>query len=114
MCKGGVQMLQEYFSYDERLGIYLPSLKLDWADYSHDEQLKILTEWEYIRGEIPDLIKKLEYKINYKQEQLNHESDFATSCSLNSEIADLASIINDLWIWFRSNQTMSNDVKIHG
>ncbi|MGG0175526.1 hypothetical protein [Gottfriedia acidiceleris] len=107
-------MLQDYFSYDERLGIFLPSLKLDWEDYSHDQQLMILTEWEYIRGEIPDHIKRLEFSINHKQEQLNHESDFVLSCKLNSEIAELASIINDLWIWFRSNQQMSNETKIHG
>ncbi|PEL12548.1 hypothetical protein [Bacillus sp. AFS017336] len=107
-------MLQDYFSYDERLGIFLPSLKLDWEDYSFDQQQMILTEWEYIRGEIPDLIKRLEFSINDKQEKLNHESDFVLSCKLNSDIADLASIINDLWIWFRSNQQMSNDTKIHG
>ena len=107
-------MLQEFFSYDDRLGIFLPNLKLDWEDYSHKEQQTILTEWEYIRGEIPDQIKRLEYTINHKQEQLNHESDFAKSCKLNSEIAELASIINDLWIWFRSNQHISVDMKIHG
>ncbi|WP_088068612.1 hypothetical protein [Gottfriedia luciferensis] len=107
-------MFQEYFSYDERLGIFLPKLKLDWEDYSHVEQQMILTEWEYIRGEIPDHIKRLEFTINDKQERLNHESDFTLSCKLNSEIADLASIINDLWIWFRSNQQISYNSKIHG
>ncbi|WP_088043019.1 hypothetical protein [Bacillus sp. EAC] len=107
-------MLQDFFSYNERLGIYLPKLNLHWEDYSLAEQQFILTEWECIRGEIPDQIKRLEYLINEKQEQLNHEHDFAKSCKLNSQIADLASVINDLWIWFRSNQQMSQESKMHG
>lgn len=108
-------MLQDYFTFDKRLGIYLPKLKLNWEDYSHSEQQYILTEWECIRGEIPDIIKKIEETINIKQEQLNHELDFVKGCKLNSEIAELASVINDLWIWFRSNQNMSSEeMKMHG
>lgn len=107
-------MLQDYFSFDERLGIFLPNLLLDWEDYSHEQQQAILTEWECMRGNIPDRIKRLEFSINYKQEQLNNEADFVMSCKLNSEIAELASIINDLWIWFRSNQQVSNEMKMHG
>ncbi|OQP01541.1 hypothetical protein B1689_04345, partial [Geobacillus sp. 44C] len=40
-------------------------------------------------------------------DQLSDENDFERSCRLNSEIAELASIINDLWIWYRMNQTVS-------
>ncbi len=53
---------------------------------------------------IPDRIKELEHYINAKQHHLNNEEDFEISCKLNSEIADLASIINDLWLWYRLTQ----------
>ena len=59
---------------------------------------------------IPDRIKVLENSINIKQAQLSNESDFERSCQLNGEIADLASIINDLWLWFRTNQETAEKV----
>jgi len=106
-------VVEQFFIYDERLGINLPSLQNDWEDYPFLEQQKILTHWETIRGNIPDRIQNLEKHINTKQEYLNNEDDFLKSRELNSEIASLASIINDLWIWFRSNQTVS-EAKMHG
>jgi hypothetical protein len=99
--------MEQYFIYDERLGIPLPKLEKEWEDYSEDEQHAILLRWENIRGTIPDRIAELEKIINEKQDQLSDENDFERSCRLNSEIAELASIINDLWIWYRMNQTVS-------
>ena len=99
------------FAYDERLGIRLPVLEKAWEEYSEKEQHAILLEWENIRGMIPDRIAELEQTINQKQAELSDESDFARSCRLNSEIAELASVINDLWIWYRLNQTVS--AKLH-
>jgi hypothetical protein len=101
----------EHFNFDERLGIFLPDLTVDWEEFSEDIQQHILLHWEQIRGSIPDRIADLEEIINLKQAQLSDESDFPRSCKLNSEIAELASIINDLWIWYRANQTLSS--KIH-
>ncbi len=72
-----------------------------------ETQHDILFQWEQVRGAIPDRIFELEDKINQKQAQLSNESDFPRSCELNSEIAELASIINDLWIWYRTNQSVS-------
>ncbi|QPA30367.1 hypothetical protein [Thermaerobacillus caldiproteolyticus] len=103
--------MEQYFIYDERLGIPLPKLEKEWEDYSEAEQHVILLQWEKIRGTIPDRIVELELIINQKQEELGEENNFARSCALNSEIAELASIINDLWIWYRMNQTVS--VRIH-
>jgi hypothetical protein len=100
---GGVRMSYT-FEYDERLGITIPDLHKHWEQFSKKEQAEILYKWEKIRGRIPDRIKELEIEINAKQEQLNVEEDFAKSCQLNADIADLASIINDLWLWFRANQ----------
>lgn len=99
--------MEQYFIYDERLGILLPKLEKDWEDYSEAEQQAILLRWETIRGTIPDRIAELEKIISKKQDELSEESDFARSCQLNSEIAELASVINDLWIWYRLNQTIS-------
>lgn len=94
------------FVYDERLGIRLPYLYAEWETYARETQAEILFEWEAIRGTIPERIEELENEINEKQARLGQEEDFATSCQLNSEISELASIINDLWIWFRTRQTI--------
>ncbi|NRD76111.1 hypothetical protein HPT25_01135 [Bacillus sp. BRMEA1] len=103
--------MKEYFAFDYRLGISLPELIMEWDDYNKEIQENILFEWEKIRGSIPDRIIDLEDQINYKQAQLSDENDFVRSCQLNSEIAELASIINDLWLWYRANQNISE--KIH-
>ncbi|MDP4085973.1 MAG: hypothetical protein Q8934_15320 [Bacillota bacterium] len=99
--------MEEYFSFDNRLGIQLPDLNLNWEHYNQETQHSILFHWEKVRGSIPDRIAELEDNINQKQAMLSDESDFPRSCELNSEIADLASVINDLWIWYRANQTVS-------
>ncbi|ART77617.1 hypothetical protein B4U37_16835 [Sutcliffiella horikoshii] len=100
------------FVKDPRLGIFLPQLDIEWAQYNKETQQEILLKWEKIRGSIPDRIKELEEEINFKQAQLNDEADFERSCELNSEIADHASIINDLWLWYRMNQHVSSS-KVH-
>lgn len=101
------------FQLDKRLGIRLPSLKKNWDDYPRKTQEEIFLTWEKIRGTIPTRIFELEKIINEKQEQLSDEGDFQRSCELNSEIAELASIINDLWIWYRLNDDGSLDDKTH-
>ncbi|WP_040207652.1 hypothetical protein [Neobacillus jeddahensis] len=104
--------MNEHFSFDKRLGIQVPDLTFDWDQYSKEAQQHILYHWEQIRGSIPDRIADLEQEINHKQALLSNESNFPRSCRLNSEIADLASIINDLWLWYRADQTLST-AKIH-
>lgn len=99
--------MEEYFSFDHRLGIPLPDLNLNWEHFNEETQHSILFYWEKVRGAIPDRIAELEKDINQKQFQLSNEGDFPRSCELNSEIAELASVINDLWIWYRANQTVS-------
>ncbi|OLS41425.1 hypothetical protein [Bacillus sp. MRMR6] len=103
--------MNEHFSFDQRLGIPIPDLHLDWHNYDEKTQNKILFDWEKIRGRIPDRIAELEQTINEKQAQLSTETNFPRSCELNNEIAELASIINDLWLWYRANQILS--AKIH-
>ncbi|RFU65998.1 hypothetical protein [Peribacillus glennii] len=99
------------FLFNARLGIDVPALNKEWDKYSNAEQQEILLKWEKIRGAIPDRIKELEKSIDMKQAMLSDESDFSISCRLNSEIADLASTINDLWLWYRTNEDISN--KMH-
>lgn len=96
--------MKEYFSFDPRLGIPLPELSMELDHYSKEIQMEILFYWEQIRGSIPDRISELEQQINQKQALLSNESNFPRSCQLNTEIADLASIINDLWLWYRANE----------
>jgi hypothetical protein len=105
-------MMTYQFIFNHRLGIDLPSLELEWTDYSKNTQESILAEWEKIRGHIPDRILELEKEINRNQSALNNEEDFEKSCNINSEIAELASIINDLWLWYRMNQTISRQ-RVH-
>lgn len=103
---------KEFFQMDDRLGIQLPFLDKDWHEYGLTEQEGIVAEWEIIRGHIPDRIKELEVSINSRQAQLDVEENFERSCELNSEISELASIINDLWIWYRTNQNVIEE-KMH-
>nr|WP_295969868.1 hypothetical protein [uncultured Bacillus sp.] len=102
--------MEDYFTLDKRLGIPVPVINVVWDDLSLETRQSILLNWETIRGKIPDHIFKLENTINIKQEELFEENDFAHSCRLNSEIAELASIINDLWLWFRTNQDITEKV----
>ncbi|MEY4480481.1 MAG: hypothetical protein RLZZ267_1159 [Bacillota bacterium] len=96
-----------FFIYDERLGINLPDLDQDWDDYSIEQQRAIVFQWERIRGSIPTRIFEIEQVINVKQACLNTEENFLLSCRLNSEIAELASVINDLQIWYRVGQDVT-------
>ena len=100
----------DYFTFDERLGIHVPDLMHEWDKYCKETQQFILLNWESVRGTIPDRIAELEQEINHKQAKLSDESDFPRSCKLNTEIADLASIINDLWLYYRADQTISTKV----
>lgn len=102
--------MKEFFYFDDRLGIPIPDLKLDWETFKFDTQENILFHWEQIRGSIPDRIADLEKNINLKQAQLSDETDFLRSCDLNNEIAELASVINDLWIWYRTNETTTERI----
>ncbi|MFC5712781.1 hypothetical protein ACFPU1_08305 [Thalassorhabdus alkalitolerans] len=96
--------MQYRFIHDQRLGISLPQLETEWENYSPACQDVILEKWEEIRGKIPERIQEIENTINKKQAMLDKEEDFETSCRLNLEIAELASLINDLWIWYRTTQ----------
>ncbi|ADC48763.1 hypothetical protein BpOF4_03485 [Alkalihalophilus pseudofirmus OF4] len=95
------------FVYDERLKISLPRFHTAWDELEEIRQAQILRMWEEIRGNIPERIKELEELINEKNAALSEEMNFEHSCLLNTEIAELASIINDLWIWFRLNPSLS-------
>lgn len=106
------EKMERFFTYDNRLGIKIPALEREWTFYSEKFQQDILLTWESIRGQIPDKIQSLEKSINQKQAALEDETNFIRSCELNSEIGELASIINDLWIWYRTNEEISKEV--HG
>ena len=99
------------FVYNNRLGIELPVFHNDWDNLTIDTQAEILFTWEQIRGNIPDRIFDLEKEINEKQARLNNEDNFKRSCELNTEISELASIINDLWIWYRTHQDVTVEAK---
>lgn len=101
--------MEEYFSYNERLGIHIPEIE-EWEYVSFEFKQSIILHWEKIRGIIPDRITDLEKVINKKQAQLDNEENFQLSCQLNKEIADIASTINDLWLWYRTNQDITEKV----
>lgn len=101
--------MKDFFYFDDRLGIMLPVLDFELDHLHRDTQHSILFQWEQIRGSIPDRIADLEQNINQKQALLQEESNFLVSCHLNEEIAELASVINDLWIWYRTNESAAVD-----
>ncbi|MGN7176456.1 hypothetical protein [Cytobacillus sp. SAFR-174] len=103
--------MEEHFSHNSRLGIDIPNFDREWDEYSPKTQQMILFQWEKIRGRIPDRIAELEEDINRKQAELSDEGNFERSCRLNSEISELASVINDLWLWYRTNQDITG--KMH-
>ncbi|MFC4599968.1 hypothetical protein [Cohnella hongkongensis] len=103
--------LDSQFVYSERHGIALPNLQSGWDALTPERQAAIVSRWEMIRGAIPDRIHRLEEAIRAKQAQLFEEEDFARSCLINDEIADLASRINDLNIWFRTRQELEPQAK---
>ncbi|WP_199622109.1 hypothetical protein [Paenibacillus alkalitolerans] len=98
---------EENFAYDERLGIPLPALEREWEEYTLEEQARILLYWEGVRGRIPDRIFALEREITDLQQRLDQEENFEKVCGLSWEIADLASAINDLHIYYRLNQDVA-------
>jgi hypothetical protein len=104
--------MHDNFVWDERLGISIPRLTKRWDEYKNNEQSLILLQWEKIRGGIPDRIGAIEQEINGLQDRLSLEENFEISCQLNHKISALASVINDLWLWYRLNQHVSS--KIHG
>lgn len=97
------------FVFDQRLGIKIPSLQVDWETLTRKEQQEIIHQWDILREAIPDRIKVLEEEIRVRQQKLDKEEDFMASCTLNTEISDLASIINDLNLWYRVDQEISDD-----
>ncbi|MDQ0231038.1 hypothetical protein [Metabacillus malikii] len=94
--------MENFFQYDSRLMIKLPKPNIPWESLNHQTKEQIMAKWESIRGNIPDRIAEIEKQIEQKQEELNNEDNFDYSCQLTEEIANLASKINDLWLWFRS------------
>jgi len=104
--------MENHFVWDQRLGISIPDLNKSWEAYGKAEQAALLMHWEKIRGAIPDRIAEIEVHINKLQEQLSSEESFEVSCELNYSISSFASVINDLWLWYRLNQHITS--KIHG
>ncbi|MFX3633809.1 MAG: hypothetical protein ACE3L7_25995 [Candidatus Pristimantibacillus sp.] len=96
------------FQWNERLQISLPIMEVEWEQYDDAEQSDIVERWELIRGSIPDRVMEFEWIINMRQDQLFEEDSFEESCRINSEIADYASRINDLHIWYRMNQELES------
>jgi hypothetical protein len=96
------------FVWNERLRIRIPVLEMEWEQYAAAVQLTIVLQWELIRGTIPDRVKEFETIINEKQAELFEEDSFEQSCILNYEIADYASRINDLHIWYRLEQQLES------
>lgn len=110
---GEQDWLERQFVWNERLGIAVPALRQDWETMTRRQQAIVLERWEQMRGRIPERILRLEEQIKVRQDALSLEEDFAVSCRLNGMIAELASTINDLHIWFRTQQDLEDETKRH-
>lgn len=91
----------DVFVYDSRLGIQVPEFNTPFEELPLLERSRIIETWEDIRGTIPTRVMELEKIIVNKLYELGEENNFDHSCRINSDIAELASIINDLHIWYR-------------
>ncbi|HZG56833.1 hypothetical protein [Paenibacillus sp.] len=98
---------QSQFAYDERLGIPTPRLTKDWNEFTAREQSEILYFWETVRGAIPDRIFAFEREIVDLQSRLDEEENFDLVCEMTWDIAERASRINDLHLYFRLNQDVA-------
>ncbi|THF83905.1 hypothetical protein E6C55_04010 [Cohnella fermenti] len=102
------------FAFNERLGIAIPIPTLPWEQIGLDERMALLEVWEAIRGTIPDRVRGFEERIRELQDELSDEDNFDRSCRLNAGIAELASRINDLHIWYRTEPNFEEQTKPHG
>lgn len=98
----------DIFRWNDRLRLHIPALTQDWEHYTLEERTEIIGRWELIRGSIPERIKEFEVVINGIQSELDEEESFERCCKLTYEIADFASRINDLQIWYRNDQDVKS------
>ncbi len=111
--EGRGEKMERFFTYDNRLGIKIPALEREWTFYSEKSSAGYPPNMGIHSGtDSRQKFNLLEKSINQKQAALEDETNFIRSCELNSEIGELASIINDLWIWYRTNEEISK--KVHG
>ncbi|MDI4644916.1 hypothetical protein [Cohnella hashimotonis] len=107
--------MEAQFALDGRLGIPLPRFDMPWEEMNVLERAGIVERWELIRGRIPDTIMAREAQIRCLLAELFEEEDFVRCCSLNAEIAEAASVIHDLQIWYRTQQDLEEEnIKRHG
>jgi hypothetical protein len=110
----GGNWMKHYLIEDTRLGIPVVRIsEKEWDDLSFENKQQLLYEWELIRAKIPGRIHEVEAMIIVRQDALSLEDNFETACRLNREIYELASIINDLHLWYRANQEIS-EKQLHG
>lgn len=101
--------LEAQFEPDGRLGIPLPRFGVPWEQMNAVERACVVERWELIRGQIPAAILAREAKIRRLLDELFEEEDFVRCCSLNAEIAEAASAIHDLQIWYRTQQDLEEE-----
>ncbi|MBP2001303.1 hypothetical protein J2Z69_002346 [Paenibacillus shirakamiensis] len=97
------------FVYNDRLGIEVPEFDIPFEQFPLQERLHIIEVWESIRGNIPSKIMDLEREIVIRLYDLGEEDNFEASCQINTDIAELASIINDLLIWYRVSADVTDE-----
>ena len=95
------------FIFNSRLGIHVPEFDQEWESYSVKDQSDIIQRWDQERAKIPDQIRKLEHEIIRKQDAM-FEMSFEEYLIVHRQIVDLASRINDLNIWYRTEGHITN------
>lgn len=96
------ETIEKYkFVFDPKLGIKIPHFQIDWEHFTQDEQTEIISLWEQERAKIPERIKQLEQEIHDLHRSME-DMDFAQYCEMHKEVISLASAINDLNIWYRT------------
>lgn len=94
--------MNSLFRFDERLGISVPDLSLEWTQYSIADRSAVLERWEKERGDIMTRISVFEEEIAQLQEQLSEADDWDETVAIMGRMNDYASRIADLNILFRT------------
>lgn len=95
---------QYEFKFNERMGIQIPLVYVDWEELPLSDREDIITRWESIRGQIPDRILELDRLVEALQLKVNQEENWEEVCKLFHQISTIASTINELNIWYRKQQ----------
>lgn len=84
------------FEYDERLGVYLPHLEVEYDQMSEEQQYEFELKCQEICSKIPERIRELEQEYMIIYEALKEAEDEDEFLRYNDKMNELSKAISDL------------------